>query len=97
MDVFNSGKYIEQVLDWSEVWALCIPISVLLFSGRKQPAFIKPVIIYLWVALALNLLADIIANFKTYLPGWAYSNNPLYNIHSIVRFTMFHTFISFGY
>src|SRR5689334_975978 len=92
MYTLSPGGFIVHLLDWSEVWAITIPLIVVLTLGKRQPAFIKPVIVYLWVALIINLLADIIADFKTYLPGWAYSNNPLYNIHSIVRFACFSYF-----
>jgi hypothetical protein len=80
-----------RILDWSEVWAIFIPLFVLLFR-RKQPAFLKPLIIYLWIALALNLVGDFIGDFKHHLPQWLHSNNILYNIHSIVRFFCFSYF-----
>jgi hypothetical protein len=52
----------------------------------------KPVIIYLFFALVINLVGDIIGDFKIYLPVWMQSNNPLYNIHSVVRFVCFGLF-----
>ncbi|HZH94465.1 MAG TPA: hypothetical protein VEY06_01210 [Flavisolibacter sp.] len=79
------------LLKWSEVWALLIPLLVLLIHP-KQPAQLKPVIIYLWMALVINIAADLIASFKIHFPDWAQSNNPLYNIHSIVRLTCFSCF-----
>ncbi|MCW3110339.1 MAG: hypothetical protein JWQ09_4845 [Segetibacter sp.] len=87
------NKIIESILEWSEVWALLIPLLVLMFTP-KQPSFLKPVIVYLWFALLLNLLGDIIAGFKrTYhFPFWLQNNNPLYNIHSVIRFTCFSYF-----
>ena len=87
-------KFLLQVLDWSEIWALLIPLFVLLFH-RKQPAYLKPVIIYLWLALMINLVIDIIMGFNIYridLPTWLNSNNPFYNIHSITRFICFSIF-----
>jgi hypothetical protein len=84
-------KLLKLISDWSEVWALIIPISILQLR-RKQPGFLKPVILYLWVALFLNLSGDIIGDFKSYLPGWLQSNNVLYNIHSLVRFACFSYF-----
>jgi hypothetical protein len=74
------------MLNWSEVWATCIPLFVLLVVKRKQSSYLKPVIVYLWLALFINLVADFIADFKAFLPTWLHSNNPLYNIHSVVRF-----------
>ncbi|HEY6977487.1 MAG TPA: hypothetical protein VH396_14415 [Chitinophagaceae bacterium] len=82
------GKELQLIFDWSEVWTLLIPLFVLIVN-TKQPAFLKPVIIYLLLALPINLIGDIIADYKKYFPSWLQSNTPLYNIHSIVRFTCF--------
>ena len=79
------------MLDWSEVWAPIIPLISLLFRP-KQPFFLKPVILYLWFALFINLTGDIISDFKIYLPSWLQSNNVLYNVHSVVRFICFSYF-----
>ena len=84
---------LQRLYDWSEVWALLIPLSVLYFHP-KQPPYLKPVVIYLWIALALNLVGDIIGDFKAHLPGWMQSNNPLYNLHSIARFACFAAFFT---
>ncbi|WP_220096069.1 hypothetical protein [Daejeonella oryzae] len=40
----------------------------------------------------INLTADIIGDFKVYFPYWLQSNNVLYNLHSIIRFTCFSYF-----
>src|ERR1700759_490911 len=87
------GKIAESILDWSEVWALLIPLVFLLFAP-KQPALLTPVIIYLCLALVLNLFGDIIADFKKpyHFPAWLQSNNPIYNLHSVVRFACFSYF-----
>jgi len=87
------SKILELIFDWSEVWALLIPLLFLIF-GHKQPALLKPVIIYLWLALLLNLFGDIIGDFKRpyHFPQWLQSNNPIYNIHSVVRFACFSYF-----
>lgn len=69
---------------------MLIPLLVLIIYP-KQPSLLKPVIVYLWLALVLNLIADIITDFKVLLnfPGWLRSNNPIYNIHSMVRYSCF--------
>ena len=85
------NKILRSIIDWSEVWALLIPLTYFLFK-RNQPRYLKPVIIYLFAALLLNLTGNIIADYKTYLPAWMYSNNPLYNVHSIIRFICFSLF-----
>ncbi len=79
------------LIDWAEVWAVLIPITYFLFH-RKQPAYLKPVIIYLFAALFINLVADAIADYKRYFPSWMQSNNPLYNVHSVIRFVCFSYF-----
>ena len=85
------GNFIQSALDWSEVWALLIPLIVLFFK-RQRPRFLKPVIIYLWLALGINLVIDFTWYFKSYLPGWLQSNNPFYNIHAVARFACFSIF-----
>lgn len=80
--------YFFLALDWSEVWALMIPLSVLLFR-RQQPSSLRPVIIYLWLGFLINIVIDIIMAINVYLDRAALSNNPLYNIHSVVRFGCF--------
>ena len=79
------------ILDWSEVWALLIPLFVLMMR-RKQPPYMKPVIFYLWLALLLNLICDILSKYNDAHRGNEISNNPFYNIHSIVRFVCFSYF-----
>ena len=81
------------VFDWSEVWALLIPISII-FLNPFLDKTLKPVIVYLYVALILNFLCDFIADFKNVLnfPHWLKTNNYLYNIHSIVRMFFFSIF-----
>lgn len=89
------SKTLQLFFDWSEVWALLIPLIVLKFAP-KQPVLLKPVITYLWLAFALNLSGDIIADYKKILhfPSWLQSNTPLYNIHSVIRFTCFSYFFA---
>lgn len=92
MQNFSAGKLFMQILNWSEAWALLIPIFVLVVMRKKQPAFLLPVVLYVWSALVLNFAGDVIADFKQYLPGWLQSNNPLYNVHSLIRFACFSSF-----
>jgi hypothetical protein len=63
-----------------------------LLSRSHQPGFLKPVVLYLWIALFINLAADIIGDFRPFLPSWIQSNNILYNTHSLVRFSCFSLF-----
>lgn len=76
------------IFDWSEVWALLIPITQLLLKP-KQPSFLKPVIFYLVMAFALNLACDFLSEYNKGHRGDEISNNPLYNVHSVIRFICF--------
>ena len=87
------NEFLLKLLDWSEVWAPMIPLSILFFR-RNQPGFLKPVIVYLFFAFFINLAGDIIDRFKHDLPAWLLSNNPLYNVHSVIRFICFSIFFT---
>lgn len=80
---------INNLLIWSEVWALLIPLCFI-FPVRKQIFFLKPVCYYIIIALLLNLVANIISNQRAIgiqLP-W-HSNTMIYNLHSFIRFVCF--------
>lgn len=81
--------HLNIILDFSEVWALFIPLALLLVK-RKQPSVLTPVIVYLFLALILNVISDSIMwyNSGRKLEDML-SNNVYYNIHSIVRFVCF--------
>ncbi len=86
---------IKQILDWSEVWALLIPLAILI-QKKTFPKWLKPVRHYVLVALFINLAINLIWKFKI---AWGipegtffYSNNFLYNIHSVVRLLLFSWF-----
>src|SRR5688500_9717148 len=85
--------FLTEILNWSEVWALLIPLGILLIY-RHQPKLLHPVVVYLWIALVINLFIDVIAMFylKWNFPYWLRTNNYLYNIHSIARFICFSWF-----
>lgn len=81
------------VLEWMEVWALLIPLTAILITPR-QPHYSKNLKTYVWIALAINILIDIIGDFKEKwsFPPYLQTNSFLYNIHSIVRFLCFTSF-----
>lgn len=83
-------KIFQLVLDWSEVWALLIPLTILMV--KQQPAKLKLVVAYVWAALIINLAIDLVWKFRMLLPAAYNSNNFLYNLHSIVRFYLFSAF-----
>lgn len=77
-----------KVLDWSEIWALLIPLAVLQF--RQQDKQMKPVILYVWLGFLVNIVIDTIMAINIYfLPNDYLSNNPFYNLHSVIRFACF--------
>lgn len=93
----NVKDFFQAILDWSEIWALLIPLIVLR-TRQNQPLYLKPVIVYLWLALIINSVIDILAQYNL---GKSeedqVGNNVYYNIHSIVRFACFsYFFISLG-
>lgn len=79
------------LIKWSEVWALLIPIPFIL--KYRYPAYLKPVVWYIILALVINIAADIIMMINKVHPEWGYSNNVLYNVHSIVRYVCFTAFL----
>jgi len=85
------ASYLKLILDWSEVWAPLIVIIVFLLN-RNQPRYMTPVVVYFFLALIINLIGDVISDFKKHLPSWMQSNNPLYNIHSLIRFICYSLF-----
>lgn len=82
---------LQVVLDFSEVWALLIPLFFVI-TRKHQPAFLRPVVIYLWLALILHSVIDGIMLLNDQLPAWLQSNNPVYNLTSVVRFICFSGF-----
>jgi len=85
-------KFIHKILDWSEVWALLIPLAILLWRKNKA-TYLKPVKIYIITALIINIAIDLIAEYKV---KWGFTsddllwnNNVLYNIGSILRLLLF--------
>lgn len=87
------NQYLHTLLDWSEAWSVLIPLAIL-FRHQNQPSYFKPVIIYLWFALVINSVVDVISYYYDDLPTFLQSNTPLYNIHSVVRFICFAAFFT---
>ena len=85
---------IRQIADWSEVWALLIPLAFL-FSWKKMPLYLRPIQLYVVLALIINIISTVIwkrNQFNLHLPEWLDSNNFLYNTHSIIRLLLFSLF-----
>jgi hypothetical protein len=88
-------NFLQQVLDWSEVWALLIPL-IFIIKRKNIPDYLRPVSIYVWITLILNIAATLIWKYKVawgMQPGdFLWSNNFLYNTHSIIRLLLFSWF-----
>ncbi len=90
-------KTLKTILDWSEVWAPFIPLAFL--GGKKKlHTYLKPVRLYIWLALLINIFIIIIWKRNKLslpeFPDFLQSNNFLYNVHSIVRFLLFAWFFT---
>lgn len=83
----------ETVLDWSEVWSLLIPISIVL-ERKQQPAINRPIIVYVVLAFLINLACNIIWKWGLLTHDNIPYNGFLYNIHSIIRFFLFDFYFS---
>ena len=89
---------LQQILDCSEIWALFIPLYFMAGS-KENTAYLKPVRIYVWIALILSILIVIVAKRNQWFglpididPEWLGSNNFLYNLNSLSRFLLFSWF-----
>ncbi len=92
LNVFRS------IFDWSEVWALFLPLAIL-FKYKPKKDWVKPVIIYLFIALVLNIVIDFMwyvnkNNWFDSRPGDRWNNNILYNLQSVNRLFLFSWFFS---
>ncbi|MBL7746809.1 MAG: hypothetical protein JNM19_05240 [Chitinophagaceae bacterium] len=81
-----------QLNEWAEVWSLLIPLAILI-AYRPTHKLVRPVRIYLFVALFLNLAAIVLYAFHSYMPPFLDNNNIYYNLHSVARVLFFGWFI----
>jgi len=90
-------KIIKFILDWSEVWALLLPLFILLvykFSD-KNVRYLK---VYVIAGFILNFSAVFMLEYYYLVPNWLYvdnlaNNNIFYNVHSITRVLLFSLYI----
>lgn len=75
---------LNSVIQWSEVWALLIPLAIIIIF-RTRRSDMLPVVLYVCIAFILNLAAIIISIYHEELPSYFKNNNILYNLHSFVR------------
>ena len=86
-------RLLHKILEWSEVWALLIPLAFMI-GRRYQVSYMKPIKLYVWLALIINSAIVMIYFFKKpwNFPDELQSNNFLYNMHSVVRLLCFSWF-----
>ena len=80
---------LKEIFDWAEVWAILIPLLALrkTIVGRST---LRPIILYLYLAFALNVAIMLIwKQGKLGLSLGIKNNNPIYNLLSILRFYLF--------
>ena len=85
------------LMDWSEVWALLIPLIIIIIYKPKEKN-IRILISYVIIGFLSNLIATFMVEFYDVMPDWAYrnnmiNNNILYNFHSIIRVLFFSWYI----
>lgn len=78
---------------WSEVWALFIPLTIIILYKIKTSEF-RTIVFYVWTAVPISLIANAQAAIihygdKTMLPDFLQTNHILYNVHSIIRVLLF--------
>lgn len=80
---------IKLILDWSEVWALLIPLIVLLIHKPRGDK-LGWVSLYVIIALVLNFIAVFTIEFYYLIPEWVFTGNGLYyNLHSLTMVICF--------
>lgn len=85
-------RIINIIRDWSEVWALLIPLTIILLPGKKEK-ITQPIIIYVFVGLILSLISTTMFVFHQQMPAFLKNNNIIYNIHSFIRVLLFSWYI----
>lgn len=87
---------LKEFWGWAEVWALLIPLAVLITKRKHIAPALRPVVHYVISALILNTLAIFSWRFQNRLglPEWMNNNIPLYHAHSILRLVLFTWFFN---
>lgn len=83
---------IGRILQWSEVWSLLIPLTIIFVYRTRVPGM-RLVVLYICIAFVLNLAATLISVYRLSLPSSLDNNNILYNLHSFTRVLLFSWYI----
>ena len=78
------SSFLNLIIQWSEVWALLIPLAIIILF-RKKGRGMLPVVLYICIAFILNLAAVIISIYHERMPAYFQNNNVIYNLHSFLR------------
>ena len=71
------------------MWAVAIPLFIIIIKKRPSYNYLYPVLYYLIVAFCINITIDVSWKYKPFMPVFLKDNNFLYNVHSIVRLYFF--------
>ena len=85
-------EIIKTIRNWSEVWALLIPLIIILRSKSGIP-HMRPIVLYVWVALVLNTISTTMFVYWRSLPSYLQNNNIFYNLHTFLRVICFGFYI----
>lgn len=80
------------ISDWSEVWALLIPLVVILRRPHRYRECM-PLVIYILIAILLNIIAVLIQLYRDVMPDYMQNNNLFYNLHAVARVYLFSWYI----
>ncbi len=86
------SSFLYDLFDAAEFWALLFPL-LFIFPLRKNETWKRPLVLFIILALPINLISCLIANSKSIpfkLP--LAHNTVLYNIMSVIRFSCFSWF-----
>lgn len=86
-------NFFTEIMSWSEVWGILIPLTFIIFSKRKLKEN-DPLRYYVIVAVFINFFAIGIAKFQYRVDWLPDSNLFLYNLHSILRAIFFLWYLS---
>ena len=86
-------KILQFLGEWSEVWALLIPLIIILVYKPKG-INLKWLVLYVVIAFILNFLAIFFLQYYSLAPSWLnVGNNIFYNLHSFVMVICFSGYI----
>jgi len=88
-------KWLNFLIDWSEVWPLLIPLTIILVFRPKVKRVIW-LVIYTFLALLLNTISLFMVLKPHLLPSFLLldaGNNLYYNLHSLVMVICFSIYI----